>query len=699
MASRPAAPPPNATPQSMVRKKAPVSIFNPKKKPQVKRPAQAYVGSGQVPVNGARPHASAQVTNGAHTAAPVAKEDDPSTYSEYPITVSKSALMRGLHYHGFRMQSKLDDKGNLIQIDPFNEREFTRPVRLYRRRPQDKPEAAEQSDAASGVDDKEREAREIKRAERQKEREANQALIAPSAETASKKTQKKKPQKKVEDVYWDENNPKNQARSQLRYEEARPWHMEDFDYKNKFSATYEEPLSRKHVMLEVSSIGTFNMVPVEKWYRMARVDRVKAFDDATIIKMMDDKKHPAPRWLQGKDPKEVEAIARQMAMSAKMEQLAQHRSVKKLDAGDDDGPSFIKNEEYRADVDEIDFEFNDEFQDDDEGFIWGDANDDEAKDTEKRVRDEMRTAGLPDADVKRADEDDWVNEEKNKENANEDERKRQKKMRKQLKRKESRFEYDSDDGGNRYRDSSESEDSEEEREREAEEQKKREAEQSGQTNGDKSGDSTKGTDTPTGRLEKKSMKREADASDASGNESSRKKAKLNGAAGAVSNGARQLLPDAAKRFPSGYGSGSETDTSRAGRTGTKLRLKNSAPGSPRTGGTPNGSRAASPTGSRAQSPARPVQPTLPFPTVDEIQAAIPPEGIALGELVQAFRARVAKRTADFIAMVKEVGRAAPGVKGKIVPKTEEEMAAARAAAAAGGSGSTPAASASATAGN
>jgi transcription initiation factor TFIIF subunit alpha len=529
---------PNGASAPVVRKKPAASIFNPKKKAPVRKPlpANTFTAAGQVPVNGTRVAPPPPRPNGAPVQARPADEDDPSTYEEFPVTISKSALMRNLHYHGIRLKAPTDDAGKTAIVNPFNENEFTRPVRLYRRRPQDKPETAEQSDAASGLDDKEREQREIKKAERQAEREANKALIAPTGESG-KKQQKKKPQKKVEDVFYDENNPRHQARSKLRYEEARPWHLEDFDNKNRWVGTYEEPLARKHVMLEVSNAG-FNMVPVEKWYRMVRVDKVKTLDDQQVQKMMEGK-HNAPRWLMGRPAAEVAKYAKEEATAVKREQLAARGSGKQKKEEDSDDEPFAKNEEYRADVDEIDFEFNDEFQDDDEGFVFGDANDDDAKDAERRVREEQRTANLPDATVKNADDEDWINEERLEQIAKEEERKRQKKMRKQLKRKEARYEYDSDDEGNEYESSSDS-DSEEEREREEEERKKKEeAAKAAQVNGDKSGASTKGTNTPTGRIEKKPLKREADVSEASGNESSRKKAKLNGSTPS-SSGARQL---------------------------------------------------------------------------------------------------------------------------------------------------------------
>lgn len=116
---------------------------------------------------------------------------------------------------------------------------------------------------------------------------------------------------------------------------------------------------------------------------------------------------------------------------------------------------------------------------------------------------------------------------------------------------------------------------------------------------------------------------------------------------------RPAPANSAKRGPSGYGSGSETDTSR--RTGRpSIRLKNSPPGSP--------SRPSS----RAQSPAR--APVV-FPTVEEIKAAIPAEGIVLKDLVALFRARVQGRNGEFIAMVKQAGGLDP-VSKKIVRKEE-----------------------------
>ncbi|KAK4542182.1 hypothetical protein LTR36_007029 [Oleoguttula mirabilis] len=651
-------------PAPVMRKKAAASIFNPKKK-LIRKPlqAQTYTASGQVPASGQYASGPAPAVRPATYGHGVtsARDDDPNLYTEYPIIIQKSALTRGIHHHAFKLPTGKGPDGQPVQVNPYDPQQFTRPVRLHRRLARDKPEGGDQSDAGSGVDDKEREQRETKKAERQAEREANQALIAPTGEVAVKKQIKRKQQKKVEDVYYNENNPKQKARSQLRYEEARPWHLEDFDGKNKWIGSYEEPLSRTNVMLEVAA-GGFKMIPVEKWYKMVRSDRVNAMDMDQIEKIM-AQQHHAPRWFMGSH--EAADDAKKAAYAAKREQVEQARRGRKQKDEDEDEP-VVKQEDYRADIDEIDFEFEGEFQDDDEGFIFGDQGEDDVKDIERKIRKEMRSANLAGTGVKDEDKD-YDSEEKAEKLAKDDERKKQKKLRRKLKKKELRHEYESDtDDENKYEESSDSEDSEEEREREEEERKKKEEEEAarpaGQASGGTSGASTKGNNTPNGRSEKKpalgaSLKRDAELSELSGNESSRKKVKLNGSG--VPKGARALSPDAAKRIPSGYGSGSDTDTSRAGRT--KLRLKNSPPGSPHER-TPNISRPGSPSGSRAQSPA-----PRPFPSLEEVKAAIPMGGVAIGDLVKSFKTRLGGRNGDFIALVKQAGKQDHASK-KIVPK-------------------------------
>ncbi|WPH02021.1 Hypothetical protein R9X50_00487500 [Acrodontium crateriforme] len=647
---KPPSGPNSASPSSRViyRKKPPTNIFQPKKKP-IPKPAPGQ-GTQRLPpqdnTTAPPPAPPPKTANGtSQNNATAAKED----YNEYPIYVSKSSLEQGLRYNAFRLHSKPGPGGKPVEVNPYDEKQFTRPIHLYRRYAGDKLEQPEQSDVASGVDDKERELQATRRLERQAEKEANQALIAPTGEAAKNPAAKrKKLQKKVEDVYFDENNKKHVARAQLRYEEARPWHLEDFDNKMRFVGSYEQPLAKSSVMFVIGSEG-FKMIPVEKWYKMTPISKIERTMTSEQIEQSMSQKYAPPRWFMGSQSAGTEQ-RRQM----KQEQQTQSRKRKTEDDDDDDyRASAVKREEYQADVDEIDFEFNDEFQDDDEGFMYGDPGDDEAKEIEKRIREEMRTANLPATGVKNEDMD-WDEEEKREKEARREEKRKQKKQRKLLKKKERRIEYESDDSDdNKYESSSEDEDSEEERER-LEEERKEEAKKAAasQQNGDKSGASTKGTNTPSGRSEKKpglSLKRDAELSELSGNESSRKKARgSNGRAMSPTgrDDVRSLSPDTAKRVRSGYGSGSDTDTSRAGRSKTALKLKNGPPRSPK-----DIVRTGNPSVTRAETPDHM------FPTLDEVTAAIPAEGIPIRELVDLFRGRVSgkERSAQFIQLVKEAG--------------------------------------------
>lgn len=635
-------------PAPRIRKKAPVSIFT--KKPQPKKflkPPQAPGPNPTAPVQ-----APVQVPQNAAT-----ESDDPAEYDEFPIVISKRGVqIPGQRHHAFKLQSKFDEKGNMILVNPFNDAHFTRPLRLHRRYAGDKLETADQSDAASGVDDKERELMNARRAERQAEREENQKLIAPTGGDPSKPNRRKH-MKKVEEGR-DDDNPVRKKRQQLRYEEARPWHLEDFDAKNVWIGSYEEPLSERSVMLEIVSGadgGKFKMVPIEKWYKFIQTNKVNSMTPEEIEKHL-QRKVAMGRWAMGTQ-KMNDETRREEAMRVRRQRIEEMQARQRGGADD-----------FEADRDMMDMDFKDEFQDDDEGILFQGEDGEDAQDIEQRIWLEMRGAALGGTGVK--DEDvDPEEEERQKQMAEREEKRKSKKLRKQLMKREHQGQYNSD-SDDPYASSSDSLDSDEERSKE-EEEKKEEAKKA-LANGGKSGASSRGNNTPSGRPEKRSN---ADVSEASENESSRKRAKVsaNGRAASsnVPGAGRSLSPDAAKqklpRSTGGSGSGSDTDTSRAGRP--KIRIKNSPPGSPSTN-TPNGSRAASPsaTGSRAQSPKPNGAVKKDFPTLEEVRAAIPPEGIEIKALVALFKAQVQSRSAEFIVLVKAAG-VQDKATGRIMPRS------------------------------
>lgn len=60
-----------------------------------------------------------------------------------------------------------------------------------------------------------------------------------------------------------------------------------------------------------------------------------------------------------------------------------------------------------------------------------------------------------------------------------------------------------------------------------------------------------------------------------------------------------------------------------------------------------------------------------MPTLDEVKAAIPEQGIALGDLVKMFKKRVTgkENTSYFISLVKQAGKQDPATK-LICPKRD-----------------------------
>jgi transcription initiation factor TFIIF subunit alpha len=503
-----------------------------------------------------KPAASTSVTPGAHTTLPLGQPGPqaptPSTgeapeekgVTTYPVYISKKDIEEGMRFHGFKFNVRPGANATIPTIDPYDPSQFTRPVRLHRRYARDKQELGQPSDAPAGTDDKERELYNARRAERQAEREANQALIAPTGTTTKKQQGKKKNQKVVEDVYYNESNPKQQKAAQLRYEETKPWHMEDFEGKNTWIGTYQEPMSASSILLTVDPHNaSFNMTPIERWYKFTQTNRLDTMTAEEAEKFMTAGYKPDRWFLKTQVGKEEE---KQKQVKMKRDQVV---AMKKAEAFEDDGYAAVKDEGefYNPDKDDLDFEFNDEFQDDDEGAMFGNLEEDEAKDIEKRIREEMRGANISAPGLKNT-EMDYDEEEARLKLDERAQKKREKRMKKQLIRKERKLEYEDASDSNPYSESSEDEDSDEERERLETERKEEEERRAAIANGDKSGASTKGTNTPSGRSEKKdpsrsnaslaaSLKRPGspNLSDASGTES-RKKARTTNGRALTSNG-------------------------------------------------------------------------------------------------------------------------------------------------------------------
>ncbi|KAF4307379.1 Transcription Factor IIF Rap30/Rap74 interaction [Botryosphaeria dothidea] len=158
-----------------------------------------------------------------------------------PVFTTKRALLEGLRHHIVKFQSK-------HPIDPTNQDEFTRPIRLHRR-------DAALGKSGAGADDGEEEENEEEvkerlriealKEERRRNREEIQAQIAPKSKGRTFVDNKKK----IQQVYERNDTPQALKASRLRYEETLPWHLEDFDNKNTWVGAYEAALSDSHIMM------------------------------------------------------------------------------------------------------------------------------------------------------------------------------------------------------------------------------------------------------------------------------------------------------------------------------------------------------------------------------------------------------------------------------------------------------------------
>ncbi|KAF5016031.1 hypothetical protein F66182_12417, partial [Fusarium sp. NRRL 66182] len=591
-----------------------------------------------------------------------------STFTDYPLVTTKRALREGLKHHVAKFISKK-------AIDPRDEQQFTRPVRLQRRDPRAKPpdpDAVKREDekhipwAMRDMTEAERAEFEAKKAAREKEREENLAQIAPSAATAQKRANQPKP--KTQQVMKADMTAEEIAKARIKYEEALPWHMEDFDNKNTWMGNYEAALSETYAMFVLEPTGKMRMVPIDKWYRFSARNAFKTLTIEEAEKFM-SKKIKDPRWFMEKQQeavkqKELDAYAKQRKVYRGKEV-----SVTGLDGND------------------MDFE-EDRFADDEEVDAGLFEEDEDTKAAEQRIKQDQLKANV----FNLKEEKDYDEEELREKKEKEARKVIGKKVRKALQRREKNFDYSSGSDVNPYSDE-ESTEEDSEAENEKEEDKKTEEEKALAKEKEKeSGASTKAS-TPSGRPKHTDALKKASGigrkrigspnlSDASGTDTSRKKPKH--APHSVPSPSGLAAAKKRNRI-GGPGSGSDieggalsgADLSDAGkakklklnlsRAGTPLGSRSGSPAAPLRAGTPEGGstlkgplRTSTPRPSISSGAASPTASTTntTFPTPAEIHAAIPASGIASRDLLKIFHPRIGESKENhrrFIAIVKDVG--------------------------------------------
>ena len=491
-----------------------------KKRPQPK-PAQ--------PISNGR---QSNVTPDPNGVDPSASSEYQGQFTDYPIVTTKRAILEGLRVHAMRFVP--NNSAAVTSIDPRDEAQFTRPLRLHRRDPRfvSGGHWGENGAGVSGtdgsgnwLDDKARERLEIQRTERRTEREANQALIAPVAKTVPKRNNF---QKKTEQVFQVAENSVKKKDQHIKYEESLPWHIEDFDNKNSWSGSYEAALSGCHALL-IPNGGVFRMLPVEKWYKFTAKTAFKHLTIEEAEHRMGQKQKD-PRWFmesqKASEQRKKEAVERQGKLFTRKGERGE-KAVKV--EGDEDKP------EVAVDADDIDYNYDEAFADDEENpLIQGDEE--EAKEVDAKIKREQREANI----FELKEQKDFDKEEEDKKREKVKLKRYEKRIAKSLINQEKNHNYDTDDSDQNPYESDESSGSElghqEEEERKKAEEEERAAQQdkakSALNEKASSGNTTKGTNTPSNRPThpnplRKILKRPGspNLSEASGNESARKKMK------------------------------------------------------------------------------------------------------------------------------------------------------------------------------
>ncbi|PHH92394.1 hypothetical protein CDD83_7575 [Cordyceps sp. RAO-2017] len=303
-------------------------------------------------------------------------------YSDIPIMTTKRAILAGARYHvlNFR-QSGLNDK----PIDPTDQDTFARPVTLHRRDARQPPpgRAVKMDESETPqVDEKEIERQAQMKAEREAQRAIDQAKIAPVA----KETNPKRPKKQKEEKTTFNRAPKSEAakrESDIRYEEALPWHLEDADGKNVWIGTYVAALSEANVAFMIDK-SVFRMIPLEKWYKFMAKPPFQPFtiDEAEAFM---NKKMDVGRWVM----KDEERKAGQNDLEATRRLLYGRGQMVKTESDTFKAASRLE----KLDHDELDMS-GDEFQDDDEAPNFERNDDEDAKESKDRIRREQLGANL-----------------------------------------------------------------------------------------------------------------------------------------------------------------------------------------------------------------------------------------------------------------------------------------------------------------
>lgn len=307
----------------------------------------------------------------------------PGTFTDYPLFTTKRQMREGMRYHIAKFTSKKP-------VDPRDQGEFTRPLLLHRRDPKQGPPGKENKDEKMDkdvlMDAMEREKQEVLRAQKEEQKAKDQAQIAPTggaSQAAVKKAQAFRNEKTTQVHRLDKTAEEKKA-SDLRYEEALPWHLEDADNKNTWVGNYESALSETNVVF-VQDGDRFLMVPIEKWYKFIPTGQFKVMTTEEAEASL-NKKTKESRWVLRDLEKDA---GNKEAAQAYKAQFANLYTVKA-----ESGASKNASKKETQDMDELDFEGDDLFQDDDEQNTVEKVEDEDTKEAQDKIKRDQLAANV-----------------------------------------------------------------------------------------------------------------------------------------------------------------------------------------------------------------------------------------------------------------------------------------------------------------
>lgn len=306
----------------------------------------------------------------------------------YKLTTTKASLLKSLRHHVIRLHPKrykeVPDPNNPAEtisvprkVDLLDPAEFARPIRLHRRNPCAPLGGVKETEAARllavhqmPVYDKEKEAWETERAQKAASKAEVASKIAPYGVDGIKKNRFAK---KTEQVFH-----RDQSNAQMRYEESQPWFIEDFDNSNTWQGQREQNLSGgKFVALVYGKDSkSFNMIPIEKWYKFREVNKFKMTPEEAVERkrQLDRKVRP---WAKVEKPVEVDEPL--TAEEARLYQKYSRLVVKNV-------VTSKGSEEAKATAELEGMDYDQEFDNDDAGQLYGvDGDDDEEEQKEIEV--------------------------------------------------------------------------------------------------------------------------------------------------------------------------------------------------------------------------------------------------------------------------------------------------------------------------